>query len=374
MRTISSTALIASPGMRSTYWSVFALLMALASPAFAQAQVPSSAPSRWEIEVTGGLSLGRLTNGGRLDLPLAGAPIDTSSPVFPSWRVPTWFFGDGAAFLNNVAAEFGVDSRVTPLDSRLRASGLNDAGAPAVSVRARRALSAPYSLEFGVDVMARATAVNQTMLDALAESRETFEQTLRAVLPAPLFTGLDVTGGAAAADGSSREMIVTAAIHNRIRPFGRFVPYATAGGGLVLQVGDLPSATISTRYRFRIQDVVPIDETDTLTLRYKQRVAPVVVVGAGIRRDLSARAGLVIDVRVFTGPNPTTVRLDASPASVAGSPTGFIESATYPNLQFSNHPSTGRVSTLSGSLEDVEVFRGGWVTRGRLSAGVYFTF
>lgn len=360
--------------MRPMCWPLSVLLMAVAPPAFAQAPAPSAQSSRWEIEVAGGLSLGRFTNGGRLDLPAAGAPIDTSSPVFPSWRVPTWLLGDGAAFMNNVAAEFGVAPRVTPIDDRLRAGGLNDAGAPTFSVRARRSLQSPYSLEFGLDMLARATAVNQTMLDALSESRGSFEETLRAVLPSPLFTGLDVTGSATAADGSSRELILTAAIHNQLRPFGRFVPYAIAGGGLTLQTGDLPSATVTTRYRFRIQDVVPIDETDTLTLRYKQRTLPVVVVGGGIRRDLSGRAGFVIDARLFTGPNPTTVRVDASPIVATGSPAGFIESFTYPNLQFSNHPSTGRVSTLNGSLDNVEVFRGGWVTRGRVSAGLYFTF
>ena len=74
----------------------------------AQTSASRPADTRWELEVAGGLSLGRVTHRGRLDLPPAGAPIDTSSPVFPSWRVPSWFFGDGAAFLNNVAAEFGV--------------------------------------------------------------------------------------------------------------------------------------------------------------------------------------------------------------------------------------------------------------------------
>jgi hypothetical protein len=84
--------------------------------------------------------------------------------------------------------------------------------------------------------------------------------------------------------------------------------------------------------------------------------------------------GLVLDARVLTGPNTTSVRAYASPTMVTGSPAGFIESFTYPNLQFSNNASTGRLSTLSGSLDDVEVFRGGWVTRGRVTAGLYFSF
>ena len=360
--------------MRRLRWSFPLVALALATPVSAQTTAPRPPDTRWEVEVAGGLSLGRVTNGGRLDLPASGAPIDTSSPVFPSWRVPSWFFGDGAAFLNNVAAEFGVPSRVTPLDARLRPGGLNDAGAPALSLRVRRGLGPSYSVEFAVDVLARASTVDDALLDDFAATRQSFEETLRAILPPTLFTGFEVSGTAGAVSGSSREIVLTAALNSRLRPLGRFEPYATAGGGLVVQAGDPPSAALTARYRFRIQDVVPIDETDSLTLQFRQRTALVLVVGGGVRRGLSERMGLVLDARVLTGPNTTSVRAYASPTMVTGSPAGFIESFTYPNLQFSNNASTGRVSTLSGSLDDVEVFRGGWVTRGRVTVGLYFGF
>jgi hypothetical protein len=360
--------------MRRLRWSLPLVALTVAAPVSAQTSAPRPADTRWELEVAGGLSLGRVTHRGRLDLPAPGAPIDPSSPVFPSWRVPSWFFGDGAAFLNNVAAEFGVSSRVTPLDARLRPGGLNDAGAPALAFRVRRGLGPTYSLEFAVDMLARTTAIDDALLDDFAATRQSFEETLRAILPPPLFSGLEVSGTAAADSGSSREIAFTAAVTSRTRPFGRFVPYGTAGGGVIMQTGDLPSATLTARYRFRIQDAVPIDETDNVTLRYRQRAALVLLVGGGVRRQLSARMGFVIDARVLTGPNTTTVRVRASPTMVAGTPAGFIESFTYPNLQFSNNPSTGRVSTLGGSLEEAEVFRGGWVTRGRVTAGVYFGF
>jgi hypothetical protein len=360
--------------MRPLFWIFPLVALAFAAPAVAQTTTARPPDSRWELEVAGGLSLGRFTHGGRLDLPASGAPIDTSSPVFPSWRVPSWFFGDGAAFLNNVAAEFGVSARVTPLDARLRPGGLNDAGAPVLGFRVRRDAGRAYSVEFAVDLLARATAVNDALIQDFAATRQSFEETLRAILPPALFTGFDVSGTAGADSGSSREIAVTVSVNNRLRAFGRFVPYATVGGGVIVQAGALPSATLTARYRFRIQDVVPIDETDSLTLRYRQETALVLVAGGGVRRELSERMGLVIDARVLTGPNTTSVRAQASPTSVTGTPAGFVESFTYPNLQFSNNASTGRVSTLSGSLDDVEVFRGGWVTRGRVTAGLYFSF
>ena len=360
--------------MRRLRWFLPLVAVAVAAPVSAQTSAPRPADTRWEFEVAGGLSLGRITNGGRLDPPGPGVPIDTSSPVFPSWRVPSWFFGDGAAFLNNVAEEFGVSSRVTPLDPRLRPGGLNDAGAPAIGLRVRRGLGQTYSLEFAMDVLAKTTRIDDALLDDFAVTRQSFEETLRAILPPALFTGFETSGTASADAGSSREIAFTAAVNSRTRPFGRFVPYATAGGGVILQTGDLPSATLTARYRFRIQDAVPIDETDSLTVRYRQRTAIVLLFGGGVRRELSARMGFVIDARVLTGPNTTTVRAQASPTMVTGTPAGFTESFTYPNLQFSNNASTGRVSTLGGTLDEVEVFRGGWVTRGRVTAGLYFGF
>jgi len=82
----------------------FALTLATFWTTHAHAQAPAR---RLELEGYGGFSLGRFTSGGELSLPAPGDPITTSNPVFPSWSVPSWLFGDGSAFLNNVMAEFG---------------------------------------------------------------------------------------------------------------------------------------------------------------------------------------------------------------------------------------------------------------------------
>ena len=50
---------------------------------------------RWEVEVYGGGAWTSATEGNR-SLPAAGAPIVTSSPIFPSREVPSFLFGDGA--------------------------------------------------------------------------------------------------------------------------------------------------------------------------------------------------------------------------------------------------------------------------------------
>ena len=120
----------------------FTLVAALLLPATATAQSAGAAqpaPLKWEIEPYGGLSLGRLSSGGSLVLPEPGAPIVTSNPTFPSWRVPTWFLGDGTAFINDVAAQFGLTSRITGLDESLAAPGTQSLGLPLLGDRVRRA-------------------------------------------------------------------------------------------------------------------------------------------------------------------------------------------------------------------------------------------
>jgi hypothetical protein len=54
-----------------------------------------------------------------------------------------------------------------------------------------------------------------------------------------------------------------------------------------------------------------------------------------------------------------------------GTPAGFIETFTHPNLQFSNDPALGRESSLSGSLDGFEAFTGsGLSTRLLITIGL----
>src|SRR5437899_3190231 len=60
----------------------------------------------WDIEVHGGGALSRNTSHGTTSLPppgtiIAGPLLPTS---LPSRAVPSWYFGDGAALLNQAAA------------------------------------------------------------------------------------------------------------------------------------------------------------------------------------------------------------------------------------------------------------------------------
>lgn len=347
------------------------LAVMLATPAFAQ-----TAPTpRWEVEGFGGLSLFELPSGGTAALPPAGSPLTTSGPTNPSRRVPTWFLGDGASLLNGVNAEFGVAGRITPLDGALASLGLSGANAPAFGLRVRRALTDRLAMEISADILPGSRELSSELVSAVEATRASFESAFAGLLSSGPFTAVAVTATASMANQSSRELATTAAL--RWSPTsGRIRPSITLGGGLVHQIGDLPSVTLTGNYRFQILGTVPINETDTLRLRYEQGSALVGLIGAGLRGMLSERLGWTLDGRVLLGQQTLTLRLDSEPTVTTGTPEGFIESFTTPAIQFSNSVNTGRESSLSGTpLTGFKTFStSGVQTRYLITAGLVIRF
>jgi hypothetical protein len=351
-------------------------IVALA-PSLAFGQTPTPARPTWTVEIYGGFGAGRVSTGGTSALPNPGAPITTSSPIFPSWEVPSWFFGDGAAFLNNVNQEFSLTDRITPLDAALDRSGLAASGAPYFGVRFRRPLTMlqrRFAIEAGVDVMAASARIGSDLQAAAGVSAASFESAFGALLATGPFTNAAVDATTTVAGGTSREIVLTGGLEYEFAPFASLTPYVVGGGGLIVQAGTSPAVTLTGHYEFLIAGAVPINETDQLTLRHEQRTGLVGMAGGGVRRAISDRWTVQIDARALFGRDRSSLVIDAAPVSVTGTPPGFVESFTYPNLQFSNHPSTGRQSTLSGSLQGFEAFTGGFQTRIRITIGVSTRF
>lgn len=353
--------------------------VAAMSVAPAGAQTPGPTPigrtRTWEIEGYGGFPIGRVRSGGTSALPNPGPPITTSSPIFPSRQVPSWFLGDGTTLLNDVLGEFGLPGRVTPLDQALTTLGLQDAGSVLIGARVRRHLTPHYAAEFSLDVMATSPEMTGALLAAAETSRATFESAMASLLLTGPFVNPVVTATRTLTTGSSREMVLTGAINMFFASAAGFTPYATAGAGVILPGGELPAVTIEGRYRFSINGTVPIDETDRTVVRHDQTPTLAGVFGGGVRRDVSEAWGFSLDGRVFVSRTTTRLLIETTPSSVTGTPAGFIESLTYPNLQFSNNASTGRQSTLSApGLKSFEAFAGGLDARFRLTAGLYVKF
>lgn len=369
------------PRRRSAPRRASGLTAAIAAVAMALALAPSVATGQslerpWEVEGAGGWLWSSASGDGPFAVPPAGPPLSTSSPIFPTRQVPSWWFGDGALLLNGVNSEFGVPARLSPLEAGLRGLGLGRASSFTAGLRVRRAMSAGYAFEVAVDVLGGGTALSDDVRAAIADTRASFVPAFSGLLGTGPFSDVAVDTALTEADASGREFVLTAAVVATGQPVGAFVPYVTLGGGLVAGLGGVPTVTLEGRYRFLVGGEVPIDETDRVTLRYDHRRAPVAVIGGGVRRDVSDRWGLRVDGRVLLGRQGTRLRLDAEPSSVVGTPADFVESFTNPAVQFSNNPATGRTSTLSGpGLQGFDAFADeGFRARVLITAGLYVRF
>jgi len=352
--------------------AAIAACLAVAPSAWAQS---SANQSRWEVEGYGGAALLFGSGDGSVTLPAPGPPIATSSPIFPSRRVPSWFFGDGALLLNQVNEQFGVSALIQPFDDALAGLAGSGGNGFAAGVRVRRVLTPRLSVEGSFDLLPAGTEFSGEFMAAVDATRDSF---------APAFEGLFATGpftdvgvaATSASGGSSLEVAITGALVYQFGSDTGLRPYLTFGGGVITGAGAGASVTLEGNYRFRILGEVPIDETDRVTIRAQSRTVPVGLVGAGLRRDMSDRWGIRVDGRVLVGSNTSSILIDTDPVVATGTPADFVESFTAPSIQFSNNPSTGRESSLGGPpLEDFEALVGdGLQVRVLITAGIFFRF
>ncbi len=337
------------------------------------------AERRWQLEVVGGLSFFELPTSGEAALPPLGPSLQTSGPTNPSRRIPTWFLGDGASLLNGTNAEFGVASRLVPLDDALGTLGLSGSNAPVMGLRIRRALTTRWSVELSTEAWTGSTEISPELLDAVEMSRTSFVTAFTGLFSTGPFASTTVTSGVTIDDRTSRELALITSVRYQLFT-GGLAPYLTLGGGVITRMGNLPSITVSGDYSFRVQTsqnpAASFSESDALTMRFEQAAGPVAMIGAGLRRDLTSRAGFSVDGRVYVSNDTLSLRLDSRPVVTTGTPAAFIESFTAPSVQFSNNSSTGRNSTLSGMpLNGFKAFTtSGLQTRYAVTAGVFVRF
>jgi hypothetical protein len=363
--------------MRTTAF-VLLLVLALCTKVEAQAsgQAGAAGTRRWEVEWYGGLSLDNPPSSGAARLPAPGAPLTTSSPLFPSREIPSWFFGDGAALLNDVNAAFGLASRLSPLDAAFDSVDFETPNRAAFGVRLRRAISRRVSIELNVDAVPDGVSTPDGLVAASESTRESFESAVSALLSTGPFSDVAVSATRATPDGSLTDLSATAALNLHFRPDASLVPYITAGGGVAVATGSSPSVVLEGRYRFSILGQAAIEESDRVTISIERDTTFVAVVGGGVRQRISGRWGFHVDGRVFVGPGGRRLVIDTASSTASAMPASFIESFTHPSVQFSNHPSTGRQSTLSAPpVQGFSVFESdGLGTRLLVTVGVAIGF
>src|SRR5262249_2485190 len=185
-------------------------------------------------------------------------------------------------------------------------------------------------------------------------------------------------------DDQGRQLFTTGALAINLIREGRLIPYATIGAGVVSNMGNGPNVTLVGNYRFTSNvntsgaGSFPVNETDTVTIRLApaNTHAFVTVFGGGVKVMGSSRWGVRGGVRAYISTNTLNGLIDAHPQVVTPTPAGTVASFLTPSLQFSNNPSTGRPSTLSGpAISGFKAFSSsGTPVQVNVSGGLFFRF
>jgi len=356
-----------------------AITLMCVSPAVAQS-AGSDAVSKWTLEVHGGFAsgIGRASGDGLAQFPTGPAIItggggrggNTSSRA-----VSSWFFGDGAKLVNQVNAGFGVAARISPLDPALQQGVAERGTGGSFGVRVGRRVTPRLSAEVTVDYSLAPLRLSKNASSAIDETVASFVPAWQALLATGVTSNRSVTSTVDVHAGSDKQIFLTGALKIDFVKAGWFRPYVSVGAGLVSSHGTPPSAVLTGHYHFDFAGSFPIDETDVLNIRTTAaHRAFLGVMGGGIACG-SPRRGVRIDARAHLLREATSTWVDAHPATLVLTPAFAIPTGGNPSVQFSNNPSTDRVSSLSGQTRDLKTFTAtGWQRQLNLAVGYYVRF
>jgi hypothetical protein len=193
------------------------------------------------------------------------------------------------------------------------------------------------------------------------------------------FQNAGVTATSTIDAGAAHQIVANGAIVFNILTHRRNTPYTSVAVGVLSNGGRAPSVTLVGRYTTRLNGTAPIDETDAMTLRYAiDRTLVAVTVGLGMKRMVTERWGLRVEMREQLCSDPITNLVSASPQLVLSSNVLQQGAAATPlasSLQFANIPNSATMSSLGGSVAGMKVFTGtGMESRFSVTGGTFWRF
>lgn len=172
---------------------------------------------------------------------------------------------------------------------------------------------------------------------------------------------------------SARQLFVSGSLVFPLRAFGKLTPHLAAGAGLL----DAKPLRVTLIGNTQLTNFSPFDETDAVTLAFTPVGHRVVgLLGGGMKYALTSHTGIRLDLGVALGGPWYDTLVSATPTVKTFTPAGVIVTGRTPNLQFSNNPSTGFQSSLSGpAIVNLKTFAGARVrVHTGLTAGMFFRF
>ena len=307
-------------------------------------------------------------------MPPAGDTFTTVSG-FSSRRVSSWYYGDGAQLINDAAADFGLGSRITPLDSVLDDPLAQRGGGWNAGVRIARNITPRFGIEFNLDILSNPLRIADGVSSALEATSNSFSNMFNEVFEPGFWPTPNVSSAVTTTEESSLQIGATGAVNINFPGDGAAVPYVTAGGGIVTTSGDA-AATLRGSYLVRVFDMYPVEEIDSVALSHSaSSSAPTLLFGGGVKWLRNARSGLRFDVRVLLSKLTVETLLSADPTVIESDTPFILPSFSEPAVQFSNDQSEAPSSLSGPTVNDFVAFTtSGWATKLVVTVGYFWGF
>jgi hypothetical protein len=344
----------------------------------------SAAAGDWELEIHGAGLLSVTPSSGVVTQPPQGRAFETVVPGVSSYRVTSWYFGDGGVLLTRQeprtvalwTSTYTTYVAVPPLDPVLSSATVRRPFRGGAGLRLGRRLGRRLTAELEVGYGRRDPTFSQTARAEIENSRASFESAWSSTLSA--FPDARVSSRAVLLEGRGHRLVAIGVLNvnletgdgpawSRRSPRRRFVSYLSLGAGLVSSGGEEASATLVGDYQFASAaggSAAAFHETDNVTIRSRTFGTGFVgVAGLGWKQDISTRWGVRLDARAYLSRNRTAIVIDAQPSVTKGHPASavVVDSSVGP-IQFVNDSSgvyEGQQSSLSGpAIAGLETFRG----------------
>jgi hypothetical protein len=274
----------------------------------ANASTPASTTPRWSVEVHAGISSPQNQSNGSGVLPTTGTLLQGQISA------STFYFGEGASLFNaNQRTVAGAQSPViVPLDGALVSAMTTRKPGPAFGVRLERAIKERFAVQVSGDLTLDHLEYTPEALAAIESTRTSYIPALQRALTASPLTS-SVTSVSTLTDHQrATQAFATGAFVVKLRTSGKTIPYIDGGGGVVLNGGNTPQASLVGNYT--LNNPAQLLGTDTVAITFSQENwTEVGVFGGGFTHDVTSKWGIRVDASEYLFKNTGETDIAVTP-------------------------------------------------------------
>jgi hypothetical protein len=324
----------------------------------------TSTTPQWNVEVHVGISSTQNQSNGSGALPTTGSLLQGEISA------STFYFGDGARLFNdNQRAIAGTQGPViVPLDGvLLRAMTTRQAG-PAFGARLERAIKERFAVQVDGDLALDHIAFTPETLTAIEATRVSYIPALQRALSASPLTS-SVTSVTTLTDRQrATQLFATGTFVLKLKTSGNTIPYIAGGGGIVLNGGGTPQASLVGNYT--LDNPAQLLGTDTVAIAYSQQnLTEVGLFGGGFTHDVTAKWGIRVDAREYLFKNTGETDIDVTPTlgfQSTGQPFPLVKVGTLsfaPSAPLSGAPVSASPTFTGSGLQGRLIVSAGFFLR-----------